>query len=202
MSGRFAAMNPRERRLLAVTLSVVLIAGLFLGVRGALLHLRDLDGRIGQLEFELENLKQQYVQRDAVDAAYNAVITEHSSSLTVAEIHDHLRREIFKLAQVPLPATEDKPERVMQLVRIPTLEMGELKETNGHREYHIRFDIPAARLDRLLGFLQRIETSDQLLRIDRVEVGRVPGTQRVHAALEITRTVLDNPESAAAGTPA
>lgn len=192
-----ANMNPRERRLLGATIAVLAIAAVFLGARGALANLRGLDGRIDELEFELENLEQQQVQRSAVDVAYQAVVTEHSSRLTVAEIHDHLRREIYNLAQVDLPAAEDQPASTMQLVSIPTLEMGELKEGDGHREYRIQFDIPVARLDLLISFLQRVESSDQLLRIDRLDIGRTPGSQSVNASLEITRTVLDDPEAAA-----
>ena len=196
MNNRLADMNPRERRLLGATIAVLLLAASVLGARGALANLRSLNGKIDQLEFELVNLEQQHIQRSTVDAAYRAVVTEHSSRLTVAEIHDNLRREIYDLAQVDIPATADKPATTMQLVSIPALEMGELKEGDGHREYRIQFDIPVARLDLLIGFLQRIESSDQLLRIDRLDVGRTPGGQSVNAALQITRTVLDNPEAA------
>jgi hypothetical protein len=196
MTAPLTNMNPRERRLLGATVAVVLIGAAFLGVRGAIANLSRLNGRIDQLELELENLHQQFVQRGVVDAAYNALVTEHSSNLTVAQIHDHLLREIFELSRTTTPAAEGQPETVTQLVTIPTLEMGELKQGAEHREYRIQFDVPVAPLGSLLAFLQRIETSDQLLRIDRLEIGRSPGSQLVHASIEITRTVLDNPESA------
>jgi len=199
MAGGLDKISPRERRLFGITLAVVLFAAGSLGVRGALAELRGLDDRISDLEYELENLQQQYVQRGAVDEAYNSVVTQHSSRLTAAEIHDYLRREIYSLSQVTLPAKDDTPQRTMQLVRIPTIDEGELKEADGHREYRVHIDIPVARLDFLLAFIGKIELSDQLLRIDRLDIGRVAGSQKVHAALDITRTVLDSPDDPTTG---
>ncbi len=201
MAGVPNKLSPRERRLFGITLSVVALAAAALGVRAALANLRELDDRIAGLEFELDGLQQQFVQRGAVDAAYNEVVSEHSSRLTPSEIHDHLRRAIYDLSQVDFPARDDKPARTVQLVRIPTIDEGELKQGDGHREYRIRIDIPSATMNLLLTFVGRIETSDQLLRIDRLDIGRIPGTQTVHASMEITRTVLDDPSapSGAAG---
>jgi len=82
-------------------------------------------------------------------------------------------------------------------VRIPTLQEGQLTQGEGHREYQIRFQIPAAGLNYLLSFLQRIEESNQLLRIDNLDIGRPPDGTGVQALIQITRTVLDNPNSAA-----
>ena len=199
MAGRLEQLSARERRLFGITLSVIVLAALALGVRGAIGNLRELDDRIGQLEYELENLQQQYVQRGVVDSAYTRVVSENSSRLTEAEIHDFLRREIYALSQVEFPARDDKPARTMQLVRIPTINEGELRQQDGHREYRVRIDIPVARLDFLLAFVGKVELSDQLLRIDRLDIGRTPGGQTVHASLDITRTVLDNPELAGDG---
>jgi hypothetical protein len=192
MTDRIRQLNPRERRLLAITLGIVLICGVALLARAALSSLNRLDSDIAQ--FELDNLTQQHVQRGAVEQAYNAVVTEHSSGLTAAQIHDHLRREIYGLSRMNFPATKNKPARTVSLVSIPTLPEGQLKLGAGHREYQIRVDIPVASLNLLLVFIERLELSEQLLRIDRLEVGRVPGGRQVHASMEITRTVLDNPE--------
>jgi hypothetical protein len=206
MAGRLGNLSARERRLFVVTFSVVLVAVAFLVVRGALANLRELDDRIANLEFELEQLHEQYLQRAIVDEAYESVVTVHSSRLTAAEIHDNLRREIYALTQVNYPGKDGKPPRTVQIVRIPTIDEGELKQGEGHREYRVRIDIPSARLAALLNFIGKVEMSDQLLRIDRLDIGRLPGGQTVHASLDITRTVLDNPEgrdaAGEAGAPA
>lgn len=200
MTNPLERLNPRERRLLAATSSIILIGALLLLGRTAIATVLDLDDRIADRELEIENLAQQNAQADAVNAAYARVVTEHSSELTMAEIHDALRREIFRLTQVEFPATVDKPARTLQLVRIPTLQEGTLTEGVGHREYQIRFQIPGANLDFLLAFLERIEESEQLLRIDNVEIGRPPQATSVSAVMQITRVVLDNPEAVPGGS--
>ncbi len=193
-----ANLNARERRLLTATVSVLTVAAIFLGARTGYATIRELDRQIADRELEIEGLRQQNAQAAAVNAAYDRVVTEHSSALTIAEIHDALRREIFRLTQVDLPAKDDKPARTMQLVRIPTLQEGQLTQGIGHREYQIRFQIPSARLDFLLAFLERVEESDQLLRIDSLDIGRPPDSTSVQALVQITRTVLDNPEAVGA----
>ncbi len=195
MSNPLANLNPRERRLLTATAAVLIVAATLLAGRTGFATMRELDRQIADRELEIEGLTQQNVQAEAVNAAYDRVVTEHSSALTVAEIHDALRREIFRLTQVDLPAKDDKPARTMQLVRIPTLQEGQLTQGVGHREYQIRFQIPGANLELLLAFLERIEESEQLLRIDNLDIGRPPDSTGVQALVQITRTVLDNPEA-------
>lgn len=195
MSNPLERMNPRERLLLSLTGGMIMLAGFFLLGRTAIATVRGLDSNIGERELELENLSQQNAQADAVNAAYARVVKEHSSDLTVAEIHDALRREIFELTHMTMPAKGDKPARTVQYVRIPTLQEGTLTEGEGHREYQIRFQIPATSLEGLLLFIERIEASDQLLRVDSVEVARPPQMEAVSAVMQITRVVLDNPEA-------
>jgi hypothetical protein len=197
MMGLLDRLNARERRLLTLTATVLGAAAIVLGGRQAIGSIRELNRQIADREQEIENLTQQNVQATAINAAYDRVVKEHSSALTIAEIHDALRREIFALTQVELPAKDDKPARTMQLVRIPTLQEGQLTQGVGHREYQIRFQIPAAGLDQTLSFLERIEASEQLLRIDVLDLARPPDSKGVSALLQITRTVLDNPEAAA-----
>jgi len=194
MSNPLARMNPRERLLLAATAGVIALGAVLLLGRTAIATVNGLNDTIEERELEIENLSQQNAQADAVNETYARVVTEHSSELTAAEIHDALRREIFELTQMSLPAKDDQPERTVQYVRIPTLQEGTLTEGVGHREYEIRFQIPATSLAGLLLFLERIENSDQLLRIDNIEVGRSPQHEVVSAVLQITRVVLDNPE--------
>ena len=197
MTNPLATLNSRERMLLTATVAVLGAAAILLGGRTGYATIRELDRQIADRELEIEELTQQNVQASAVNAAYDRVVKEHSSALTIAEIHDALRREIFRLTQVDLPAKGDKPARTMQLVRIPTLQEGQLTQGIGHREYQIRFQIPSAGLDFLLSFLERVEESEQLLRIDNLDIGRPPDSTGVQALVQITRTVLDNPEAAA-----
>jgi hypothetical protein len=195
MSNTLGRLNARERRLLAITATLMAAGAVLLLGRTAFAAVRDLNDRIADRELEIENLSQQNAQADAVNSAYSQVVQEHSSELTMAEIHDALRREIFQLAQVEMPAKGDQPAKTVPLVRIPTLLEGTLTQGVGHREYQIRFQVPVARLEYLLVFLERIEESDQLLRIDTIEIGRPPQVTNVSAMLQITRTVLDNPEA-------
>ncbi len=197
MSNPLARMNPRERLLLSVAGGMVVLAAVFLFGKTAVATVRDLDSNIGERELEIENLTAQAAQADAVNKAYASVVKEHSSDLTAAEIHDALRREIFELTHMKIPAKGDKPAHEVQYVRIPTLQEGTLTEGEGHREYQIRFQIPATSLEGLLLFIERIEASDQLLRVDSVEVARPPQMEAVSATMQITRVVLDNPEATA-----
>lgn len=195
MNNPLDRLNARERGLLMTAVAVIAAAAVVFGGISAMKGVRALDNQIAEREFEIESLTQQNVQADAVNAAYSRVVKQHSSSSTVAEIHDALRREIFRLKEVDLPPVADKPARKMNLVRIPVLQEGQLTQGKGHRDYQIRFQIPGAKLDYLLAFLERIEESEQLLRIDNLEIARAPEGTGVEASLEITRTVLDSPDA-------
>ncbi len=196
MTNPLERLNPRERTLLFATVAVLALGALFFAGRTVIAAVRGLDDRIADRELEVEQLTQQNAQASAVNAAYASVVKVHSSAFTVAEIHDNLRREVMRLAQVEFPATAEKPARTMYLVRIPALEEGQITQGEGHRDYQIRFQIPVARLEFLLAFLERIEASEQLLRIDNIEIARAPDAAGVQATVEITRTVLDDPEGA------
>lgn len=195
MSNALDRLSARERRLVGATLGVIALGAMLLLGRTAIATVRGLDEAIAQRELDIENLAQQNAQADAVNEAYASVVKQHSSGLTAAEIHDALRREIFELTHMNVPAKGDQPARTVQYVRIPTLQEGTLTESAGHREYQIRFQIPSVGLEALLLFLERIEASDQLLRIDNLDIARPPQSPVVSAALEITRVVLDNPDA-------
>lgn len=187
-------LNPRERRLAGITAGLIAVAAVFLLGRQAVLNLSRLQADVAQAEQELENLTRQYVQRGAVDAAYRRVVKQHSSELTKQEIHDNLRREIYRLATVQVPGGKGGGTR--QLVRIPRLPGGQLNERGeGFREYAIRFNIPAVHIVGLVQFLERVEASEQFLRIDTLEIRRRARTPVVEATVGITRTVLDDPDA-------
>ena len=196
MSSVFTHLSAREKRLAVLTLLVLVGAAcVMLGLQ-AHNHVARLDGKIAQLEQELLNLTQQNAQRSAVEAAYREVVATHSSEMTKEEIHDNLRREIFSLAKWNVTGKEGRPDRQVDLVKIPTLREGTLKdEGEGYREYQVQFRIPSTRARNLMRFLLRIETSRQILRIDGLDLGRSPESTQVHATLVITRTVLDSPDS-------
>lgn len=197
MSSVIVNLSGREKRLAALTLLVLVGAGCAFVALKAHNHIVSLDRKMVQLEQELLNLGQQDAQRGAIDAAYREVVATHSSEMTKAEIHDNLRREIFSLAKRTVKGKEGQTDRQIDLVKIPTLREGKLKEEGeGYREYQVQFRILSTRLSNVMWFLKRIETSNQILRIDRLDLGRPPGSTLVHATLVITRTVLDNPDAA------
>ncbi len=200
MNSFFLKLSKRERFLAVLAAWVVIFTLILIGI-GFYSDYRDgLDLRIRSLEQEIVNLHIQDTQRDAVAAAFRAVAEERSTDLSVAEIHDLLRREIFRLALRNPEATnvEDKQlNRSDYLVWIPSLREGALSEAGeDYREYQIRIRIPATTIAPLLEFLARIQTSPQLLRIDTLEITRSPHSTSVAAYLEVTRTVI-NAHSAA-----
>ena len=196
MASVFRSLSGREKRLAAITLLVLVgSASVMLGLQ-ARNRVASLDGKIAQLEQELLNLTQQSAQRSAVDAAYLEIAATHSSEMTKEEIHDNLRREIFSLAKTTVKGKDGRPDRQVDLVKIPTLREGLLKEEGeGYREYQVQFRILSTKVGNLMRFLQRIETSSQILRIDGLDLGRSLESTRVHATLVITRTVLDSPDA-------
>jgi hypothetical protein len=191
-------LSAREQTLAKIT-GGLLATAMFLGLlyqgyaRVALL-----DRRIDSLEGELVNLNQYEVQREDVESAFRNVVEEHSSKLTKEEIHDGLRREIYRLA-LQNPDAPYNPKKTKYkndyFVQIPTLREGVLKdEGEGYREYQVRFTIPSCNpLDMLL-MTNRLETSEMLLRIDSFDMAREPSGTRLRLTYEVTRTILDDPD--------
>jgi hypothetical protein len=191
-------LNPRERNLLLITAAVVSIAVLgYSGIQGKN-RIARLDGQISTLEQDVLSLNQLLLQKDIVDNTFKTVVSEHSTNSSVEEIHDSLRREIFRLAlaRPEIPALEQPVNpNLKYLVQIPRLQEGQLKEEGeGYREYQISLRIPAGTLLNVLMFMRRLEESSMLLSIDSFEITRHPSKVMVSVSLEVTRTVLDNPE--------
>ena len=191
MSSKTSSLTLREQRLLAATLFLaVTVSVMGIGYKGYD-YLRILDRQIANSEQELLNLHEQTLQSRSVDAAYRQVVSEHSTGMTKEEIHDSLRREIYRLALV----NPDLPESEKYLVKIPALPPGVLhEEGEGYREYRIRFRIPSCRMITALEFLKRLEQSNQLLRIDSFELKRSHSSSRISLTIEVTRTVLSEVE--------
>lgn len=198
MNKMWTNLSARERSLLSVTLVVVALAFLgLLGLKGKN-RIDDLDQRIARHELEVLNLNQLILQKDIVDGAFRTVVSEHSTTSSVEEIHDSLRREIFRLALAnpDLPdAQQPANPQLKYLVQIPRLQEGNLKEEGeGYREYQISLRIPAGTFLNVLMFMRRLEESSMLLSIDSFEITRHPSKVLVSVSLEVTRTVLQNPE--------
>lgn len=188
------SLNPRERGLSIAVVALLVGGGLLFAGVSAKRNLDSLNSEIAQLEQELINLTQQNAQRSTIEAAYRMVVAEHSSEMTQEEIHDNLRREIFRLARVMLPGKDGAPARPLDLVKIQTLREGQLKDVGeGVREYQIQFRVPSAQFYNVMHFMERIETSGQILRIDAIDIARAPDGIRVQTNFVITRTVLHSP---------
>lgn len=193
-------MSGREQRLLAVTFLMIAVGMAYLLGMRAIRSVSALDKRIDQLEQELINLTEQHVSSTAVEKAFRRVATERSSHWTEQEIHDRLRREIYRLALIspPAPGRESELSTISQrdyLVSIPVLREGVLNDDGaGYLEYQIPIRIsPPTSLENILTFVERIQRSPQYLRIDGIEITRGVIDTVVSASLIITRTVVDRP---------
>ena len=200
MSSALSGLNSRERFLLIVTLSLVSVI-----VTGAIAykawdHVSLLNRQIAAAEQDLYNLNTQIVQAESVDAAFSEVISRYSTMMTREEIHDSLRREIYRLAlQDPgLPDNQQEAEQNQRyLVNIPSLPQGVLNDDGqGYREYQIRFRVPDTDIEAAVQFLSRLERSELLLRIDELELTRSALVDnQVSLDLTVTRTILDEVQS-------
>ncbi|PCJ62458.1 MAG: hypothetical protein COA73_06410 [Candidatus Hydrogenedentota bacterium] len=195
----WTTLNTRERTLAKLTgglIGIAILVGIF--YRGYD-RFTSLDNRIDSLEQEVLNLHHYKAQQEDVETAYRKVVEEHSTKLTMEEIHDGLRREIYRLA-LRNPDVPYNPQKSIHhndyMVKIPTLREGILKvEGDGYREYQVRFTIPSCNPLEMLVMTRRLETSGMLLRIDSFDMAREPSGTQLRLTYEVTRTVLDNPES-------
>ena len=205
MNSYWDGLSPREKFLFLITGAAVAGGLALLIATQAIRRIDDLNSRISGLEQELLNLTEQDRRTASVEDAFREVATEHSSRWTEQEIHDRLREEIYRLALTnPPPEGEAAQGEIAHsdfMVQIPTLREGVLYDSGeGYREYQISFRLSPTSPANLLKFLARIQTSRQSLRIDGAEVSRDPSGTDVNAAIDITRTVVDNgPEGETAG---
>lgn len=202
MTSHWDKLSPRERFLSALTCAVLGVAFAVFFLLKAHGRITELDGAINRSEQELVNLHEQSARGTSVDKAFDTVAAQHSSTWTEAQIHNGLRDEIYLLALEDPNASSDNPE---ELVKIPTLRQGTLKEGGaGYREYQLMIKIPSTDIYSLLMFLLRLQNSPQSLRIDGLDIARAPQSlSAVAATITVTRTVVDGaPDSAEAAGPA
>lgn len=189
-------LNSREQRLLRFTLLVVGLVSLFLiGFKG-LSTLEVLETRIAQAEQDLLSLHTQSLHQQSVDKAFQTVLTPHTTAQSKEEIHDSLRREIYRLAlRNPNAAGAGKlKDKAAYLIHIPELKEGVFRsDSQGYQEYQIRFRVPSSTLLVALEYLKRLETSKLLLRIDSIEITRSHDVaKQVSLHFEVTRTILSD----------
>lgn len=191
-------LAPRERRLALLTAVAVALFLVTTVWRTAMNRLSELDARANALADTLLNYRQQIARRAAVESAYAKIAAQHSSQWSEAEIHDRLRQEIYRLARkVPQDLDEtgkplNVPNEMGNLVEIPSLGKGEMTEGGkGYRQYLLNLRIPQTNINDLVSFLERLQSSPQSLRIDRLEISRNPDNPVVSAVIDITRTVAD-----------
>lgn len=203
-------LSTRERRLAFLTGAVIGGFLVFSVVRSATASLREMDNEIGRLQDDIINCANQMVRRGAVEEQYAKVAAQHSSAWSEPEIHDRLRQEIYRLARrVPPPLDErgiavESGGNTENLVEIPALGKGEMAEGGaGYRQYRIPLRIPAVKINPIIDFLERLQQSPQSLRVDKLELYRVPESDQVAASVVITRTIADGTagSSDAAGDP-
>jgi hypothetical protein len=203
----WSRLSQRERRLALLTGTVICGFILFSIVRGATASLREMDSEIGRLQDDIVNYANQMARREAVEEQYAKVAAQHSSAWSEPEIHDRLRQEIYRLAKRVPPALDargiavDSPDVADNLVEIPSLGKGEMAEGGaGYRQYRIPLRIPAVDIKPVIDFLERLQQSPQSLRVDKLELYRMPESDQVAASVVITRTIADGTTAGAGGS--
>ncbi len=198
MNNLWNKLSQRERVLSVAVIGLLMVGCGYFFVVPTLDELRVLDGAIEQLEEDIMQYARIAASADSIDEAFFEIEDQHSSAWTEVEIHERLRREIFRLALYHPGAVDvlyaDQDE---YLVNIPQLSKGHLKEGgDGYREYQISLNIPSATVENLVEFLRRIAESPQALQVDSLTLRRTVAKEGiVHATLEITRTVVDGAPS-------
>ncbi|MEK7793378.1 MAG: hypothetical protein AAB353_02560 [Candidatus Hydrogenedentota bacterium] len=190
-------LSAREKFLAVITVSLLSIGTVWGTVFKSFSSLNRLDRRIEALELELVNLEEQKSISESAEVAFRGLASEHSTLWTEAEIHDRLRREIFRLSLLKPPApAADMQDTVLtsqdHIVQIPRLREGTLTDDGeGYREYHLGLRIPPTVPSNLVAFLERLQTSKQFLRIDALDIFRDPSGTELSASIEVTRTIVD-----------
>lgn len=204
MSGLWAGLSPRERRLAVATAGVLFAFAAWTAVQSSFQRLTALDTEISQVQEEIVNSANQIAHKEAVDALYGKVASQHSSAWTEAEIRDRLRQEVYRLSRQDPQGLDENgiplnvPNSSGNLVEIPSLGEGVMAEGGeGYRQYMLNLRIPSVDIGALVAFLERLQRSPQSLRIDKLEINRNPDSSLVTASIDITRTIVNVARTAA-----
>jgi len=190
-------MSSRERLLFGVTAALVIGLALYIVIAPARAHLQELDDRIGDLEFRLQEYTRVIERSPQVNAAYAKIAEEHGTDLTKEEIHDGLRNELVRLALRDMPPPGQAPQdtgnpgaRLINWVQLPE---GDLNTgLQGYREYSIEFKTAHTSISNVVDFLRRIQESPYALRVRKLEIIRAPQAESsVMAVIDLARIVVD-----------
>jgi hypothetical protein len=199
-------MSQREKRLAFITLAMVGLVVGFTAVRQATAQLEALNEQIESRVTALENDRLKASLAREVDARYRKRAGRYAEVARSADIRTEMQNELLRLSLYRMPPA-DEPNPSLEgtkIVSFPTIPEGDLEELGeGYMEYSIRLlRINNVRIANLAQFLQRIEDSPKLLRVDKLEIDRAnPETSTVNARLRVTRTLLEQLPSVAEDAP-
>ncbi len=188
------SLSPREKRMALLTaLVLALVVAFTVGMR-AMKRIRELDESIAVTQERLLAGLELQSRLEEVDKVYAEVAARHATRMSTAEILDSLRNEIIRLSlvnEVPEGA-ESASYTGARLVEFPTWPEGELDDRGGgYMEYRLRLRTKPTSIGNVARFLQRLEASSQLLRVDSLEVSRPnPEVTSVTASFTVTRPVI------------
>ena len=191
-------LSERERRLAGAALMLVpLFVFLSLG-KAAYSHVQRLDERIEQLSQTIIEYNQNIAQTKSVNDQFKTIAAQHSSSWTEAQIQDRLKMELLRLAEkLPPPLKEDGTPAATQniafgkLVQTPQLSKGELRDSGeGYKEYHLSVNVPSTEFYDLISYMERLQDSPQMLRIQSMLISRTATETKAKLDLDIVRTVV------------
>lgn len=197
-------MSRSERRLAALTGLCAVAAIALLVYRTASDRLALMDATIDSLQQDLLAYEELVIQADSVNEAFAAMASQHSSRWTQEEIHDRLRREIARLSLREIPPPGSPLPAVSSadavLVSIPQMPIGSLVDhEDGYRSYQINFKTDPASVQNITLFIERLQRSEQALRIDSLEIVRQPMANVATATMRVTRTIIDDVAGPMAG---
>ena len=191
-------LSERERRLATAVLALLpLFIFLVIG-RAALSHVQALDAHIDGLSDRIVEYTGQIARKQSVDTQFAEIAAQHSSSWSEAEIQGRLRMELYRLAEkLPPPLTPDGTPAATenrafgQLVKTPELGAGALRDSGeGYKEYYLSVNVPTSEFYDAIAYLERLQGSPQMLRIENMILKRTPSTTEVTLDLDIVRTVV------------
>lgn len=200
MVNRFAQLSASEKRLSAIVALLLAAAVVLVVVVRCLDVLEQLDETIASQQLVLMDAAQYASLAEPVDEAYAAMAEQHSSEWTQEQIHDRLRVEIARLSLRNIPGdgtaipAVNKPGDL--LVDIRSWPVGALDDSGeGYRTYQMNFRTEPTSIQNIALFLERLQQSQQALRVDGLELIRQPLSTAVTGTFRVTRTVIGDPGS-------
>lgn len=177
-------INPRERRLVIVTLALgVLYLGYNFAIKPQLAHQREVAAEVDQLEEQLASYKSSLKQKDAIEKRYGELNlgAAQAASLSRDEQTSRLLQDLrSRYARLGQPLT-DKGTNVLA---------GE--ETPAHRKIRVSMNLEGTAVS-LAAFMNDITTSRQPLRIEQIKLtaaGGEGGQEKVLGSMVVSAVYL------------